>query len=365
LGSRAYTVEVVNRIDGVDAKEWDALCQARPTVSHRWLRLTEAAIADPQPRYLQLRQGGQLVAAAVCSLPRRARLPPWGPNGVSRALARRLPARFRPLRCEIPISFEAGLLTRRDCDASHLIPPLLKAIGCLARRERTLFIRAGYLSAEDESWPGLRAAGYHRVHVLPEAYLEISRPTIEAYQASLPSRKRRELRRYLRRAKEAGVSVETICPSPDNEPLLRELVHNVFSRHRQHDFYAPDLFSRAKAVLGDDFTLLEARRDGQVVACIALLRNKDVLLPRFMGLDYRRTIGTFTYHALLAESVSKAIELGVRSVRFGPTVYEIKRDLGALLHDRFTAIATGDRLLNTFLGVGLGLTGKLSAQSPA
>jgi hypothetical protein len=82
-------------------------------------------------------------------------------------------------------------------------------------------------------------------------------------------------------------------------------------------------------VLGDNFKLVIARLGDQVVGCVALLRSQDSLLLKWVGLDYVRTPNTYAYHAMHTEAVAWACEMEIRRIRLGPTVYDIKRDLGA------------------------------------
>ena len=62
---------VLTSIEQVAAADWNAMSGARAFVDHPWLRFTEAALANYEPRYVLLRRGGRLEAAAVCSVDRR------------------------------------------------------------------------------------------------------------------------------------------------------------------------------------------------------------------------------------------------------------------------------------------------------
>jgi hypothetical protein len=133
------------------------------------------------------------------------------------------------------------------------------------------------------------------------------------------------------------VSLQVAPLTSTIEPRLRELIGNVLRRHGVVDAYRPDLLTRAAVLLGDDFGLLVARRGGMPVGCAALLRSGSTLLPKWLGLDYQQTLGTYTYHALLTEVVARAFDLGVDRIMLGPTVPELKRDVGARLEDRSVA----------------------------
>lgn len=357
LRDSGYIVEVAGRIDRIDPSDWDALCEGRSFVDHRWQRLREAVYARYQPYYVQLRRRGRLEAAAVCTVARGFALPNSIPNPLLRAAWRRLLASSRPLRCGAFDSCQPALLTRPGCDVDHLSARLLEAIGHLAKQQRTPAVAVINLSPRDRAWRALRAGGYRAVRVRPNTYLDLLWPTFASYEAGLPSKKRRELRRYRRRAHEVGVTVDSLAPAAEAEPLLRRLVRDVFERHAAPDPHVPDLFSRARSVLGDDFSVLVARQGQRLIGCMALLRCADELTVEWLGLDYGRTRGTYTYHSLLIESVAKAIEMGVRRVWFGDTVYDLKRDVGASLEDRSAAVAIRNPVLNRFLGPGLALMG--------
>jgi hypothetical protein len=57
--------------------------------------------------------------------------------------------------------------------------------------------------------------------------------------------------------------------------------------------------------------------------------------------------------------------MGVRRVWFGDTVYELKRDVGATLENRYAAVAVQDPALNRVLDLGLALLGIRTALQPA
>jgi predicted N-acyltransferase len=362
---RDLKIEITNQLDRIDREEWDELCENRPFADHRWLHLTETTRPDLKPHYLQIRRRGRLEAGAVCAAQRQLDLSAYLSNRLLLTAAGRFLTQFPPLSCELFLSRQSGLLVRPGCDADRLIPPLLKAMSDLAARERASLVGLFNLSANDAAWRTLRQARCHSVRLLPDTCLPISWPTFEDYLNNFPSKKRRELRRMRRRASEAGVTVETLAPSPATEPLLRQLVSNVLRRHGQRDPYAPDLFSRAAKALEKDFTLLVARQEKELVACLALLRSKNDLLLKWAGLDYDRTWNTFTYHLLATESISHAIEMGVRCLWLGATAYQIKKLMGGIQEDRFLALAAQPRPLHRLIGLALTLSGKRAAPPPS
>ncbi len=351
------SIEVASRIDRVDPEEWDGLCAGRPFSGHRWLRLGEEVMLDYEPRYLLLRREGRLEAGAVCAVQRHFHLSAYLTNRHLRAAVGGLLARFPLLRCGVPISFQPGLLVRPGVPFS-LVSALLQGIWDLAAEERAPWIGLYDLGVDDGAWPALHAAGYHVVKLLPDACLELSQPSFEEHLARLSTKNRHELRRQRRRALEAGVKIDLFQLSPDNEARVRQLVSNVLYRHDQPDFYQPDLFSRALALLGDDMTLMAGWQGEHLVACGALLHDGDDLLLKWLGLDYSRTWNAHTYHLIMTELVAHAFQLGVRRVRCGPTAYEVKERMGAALEEHCLALAMRGRLFHELLGLFLTLAGK-------
>jgi predicted N-acyltransferase len=142
-----------------------------------------------------------------------------------------------------------------------------------------------------------------------------------------------------RRADRDDISVGHQALSMDLAPRLRQLIQNVLDRHAAAERYAPDLLPQAVRHFGDDLHVLVAKRSGEPVGCAVMLRSGDELLAKWIGLDYRRTWDTATYHLLLVESIALAIQLGVARLRLGATAIGTKRQFGVLNEERLTAIA--------------------------
>ncbi len=352
------TVQIAGKIEQIDEKEWDELCGDRPFARHRWLHLVETILDEYEPYYVQIRRHGKLEAGAVCEVQHHFHLSAYLPSRALQTIAGYFLERFPPLNCVLPIVYEPGLLVRPGADLDALIPHFLEAMNGLATRKRASFVGIASLAAHNKVWPALRQARYHSVKMPADTCMEISWSNFEDYQADLPHKKRSEFRRVRRRAQDAGVTVETSCPTPEIQPRIEELIRNVYQRHNQRNPYVPNLFCRARDILGDDFTLLLARQRGDIIACMALLRSGDTLILKWLGLDYERTLSTFTYHLIMTESIPKAIEMGVRWLKFGSMSYVTKKLMGAILEDRFLALALRGRALHWLGGVGLTLSGK-------
>ena len=170
--------------------------------------------------------------------------------------------------------------------------------------------------------------------MLPETHLEIAWNSYESYLAALPRKKRKEIGRMERHAADEGIVVQPIVPSAENSPVLDQLVSNLLTRYGETKRYAPNLFLRAAAVLGDDLTVLGALRDGQLVGCTALLRSGNEVSAKWIGRDYARTSETAVYYAMVAGCVRQTIEMGAQRLHLGAAAYETKKQFGVTLEEQ-------------------------------
>jgi uncharacterized protein len=349
------TVQVVHRIADVAPALWDDLGAGRPFLDHRWLRLTEAVLAGHEPRYVLLREGERLVAAAVCALDRRFQQPRL--QRLVGGLLRSFPA----LRCGVPVALEPGLLIRSGGDAPARQAALLAALGGLATKEHAAFVKLEHLGATADVWPGLRRSGYHPLGTWAGTAIDVAWPTFDAYLAALPRRKRRDVVKIRRRALAEGIDVVPLEPGREAEPetagRLRALMGNVLRRHGAVEAQPPDRLRRARSVLGDDLCVLAVRRHGRIVGCASLLSSGGETTAKWLGLDYEQTWGTAAYLSLLLETIAQAIARGATRLHTGATAYETKRHLGAVVEWRTGAAAFRGPLVNRLAGAVLDVAG--------
>jgi predicted N-acyltransferase len=329
---------LLTSIEQVAPAEWDALCGERPFVNHPWLRFTESALLEHQPRYVLLRRGGHLEAAAVCAVEHRF-ANPLLQQRVGWVL-RQLPC----VRCAVPIASECGLVFRPGVDEARLAPALLAGIRRLAISERALFATVGHVPLRASTWQSLRAAGCTQLSQWQNTTLDIEWSSFGEYLATRPRDDRHEIRRMQRRAEREGITVDAQSVSLRELPSLWRLIGNVQRRHNADNLYADDLLERALAVLGTDVHVLVARQSNETIGCVVLVRSQAELVAKWLGLNYERTWNTATYFASLTASVDVAIRLGVRRLRLGATAYATKQQFGVVMEERVNAVVLPTQL---------------------
>ena len=147
-----------------------------------------------------------------------------------------------------------------------------------------------------------------------------------------------------------GIAIGVSDALVEDQAQLHLLVKNVFQRHGEPVLYREDLFTRASALMGEDFKLIVARQAGQRIGCAALLRSGNEWIAKWPGLDYQRALNTGTYYGVLAECVRQAIQAGGSRLRLGATAYQTKQHFGVSVEERTGAIAISARPLHWLAG---------------
>jgi predicted N-acyltransferase len=353
-----WTTEIIASIERVDPGEWDRFVGDRPFASRRWLQVTEAALTGHRPRYVLLREAGQLQACVVGCLQWRFQ---------SRMLQSTLGGYIRRspgLRCGVPISYNSGLFYRDPGRAQELFPRLLQGIQDLVRQERISFHTIDHLPPAAPAWEYLQAQGYHRIEHFPEIYLDTQWASFEEYLRRLPQKKRSEYRRVQGHLERAGITLQVVDRSSENEARLQQLVNNVFQRHGEPGVYQDNLFRVAGTLMGDDFKLIAAHQDGKTIGCAALLRSGNERIIKWMGLDYEQTLNTGAYYGLLAECVRQTIQSGGGRLRMGATSYQTKQHFGVTVETMIGALAFRSRPVHLLAGKVLQMAARLKTGWP-
>jgi len=339
-------IDIHQTIDHIAAATWDNLCQVQPFAQHRWLRLLEATLAHYEPRYALVWQGEQLVAAAICNVQRHFHLSIYLPNLQLRCMVERLLRTFPPLTCTVPVYTCSGLILSSEVTPAQGMNWLMTAIKKVARQERSLLVGWNDLDPQTtRTFTQVAQAAF--ITLPPESYLPILWDSYDAYQAELPKKQRAEIRRVRNRAHEAGVRLLTSEMKPEYEARIEQLIQAVAVRHGNHYLYQPHLLAHASAILcPEDYRLLLAWQEGEIIGCLNLLRSGDDLLVKWVGLDYPRTEPTLAYHYLMTETVAQAIDMGVKRLVLGVTTYTLKKKMGAILEPRAAALQVQNRPLN-------------------
>lgn len=344
------SIEVVSSISAIQLSKWDTLCSNHPFAKYRWQQLLEKTLINYKPHYIQIIGADQqLIAAAICHFQRDFHIGQLANNFI-RGMATRALRTAPPLSCTIPVLNRSGLIFAPDVDKSVALPLLLKAISKIAFKHLTLFINYNNLNlAQGEALSGTRQ--FVKMALPPESYLPISWENFTEFEAALPKKKRHEIRRMRRRAREAGVTIERVLPTDADfsatERRIEALMRGLEGAHENEYNYCSNLHTVLQHTLPDtDYRILVARHEGDIIGCTTLFISDGEVLVKWGGLDYERTKPVHAYHYLLTETVQHAIEMQAKRLTLGVTTYILKKKMGALFDPRMALVDSRIALLN-------------------
>ncbi|ABS27664.1 GNAT family N-acetyltransferase [Anaeromyxobacter sp. Fw109-5] len=287
-------------ISELRAEEWDALlahepARASPFVRHAFLRaLEESGSAAPRsgwrPRHLALRRGGALVAAAP------AYLKDGSDGDFSRdwewaAAAERAGIPYYPkLVLAVPFTPATGrrVLVAPGEDRRALVATLLAGARQVAEDEGARGLHVLFADAEEArelEGAGLAPRVDFQYHWRNEGYR-----SPEEFLARFPSKRRTAMRRERAAPALQGIAIRTVR----GDELARDPEGWARGCHRLHRASTDRMvwgmrwvnlgfYQRAIAWLPDAVEVVEARREGRLVAMAFNLAGPDRLYGRYWG----------------------------------------------------------------------------------
>jgi CelD/BcsL family acetyltransferase involved in cellulose biosynthesis len=208
---------------------------------------------------------------------------------------------------------------------------------------------AACLQANPRAWSTLDACEVAEFAAeVPGARLTVTRTpclslpdSFESYLASLPSKRRSDLRRRLRLSEQAGVEVRRV-PAPETERAIADFLRLHGQRASAKAEYHANVDDRLGGLLAQvstsetiDLAVFEVRQDGGTVASNVCLEHGGVLYPYSHGWDPRG--------ARLAPGIVMALDFirdasdrGLHSIDMGPGEQDYKAALGAEPDRRLT-----------------------------
>lgn len=294
------TVSVHGRLSELGAADWDALAlhdpvRASPFVRHAFLTATEeSGAASPrngwQGRHLVVRRGARIVAAAP-AWARTASDGDFGRDWEWASAAHRAGIPYFPkLVLGVPFTPATGLrvLVAPGEDRAPLVHALVEAARRLCADEGLHGIHVLFPDAEEarefES-AGLALRVDFQYHWTNAGY-----PSPEAFLSRFSSKRRNALRRERAAPAQQGIAIRTVR----GDELSRDPAGWARDCHALHRattdrmvwgmrFVNRAFYERVIAGLPDAVEVVEARRDGKLVAMAFNLASPEVLYGRYWG----------------------------------------------------------------------------------
>lgn len=330
--NRGLTAKVLSSIAEVGEQEWDALFahereRASPFVRHAFLAATELSESASArtgwiPRHLVLREGGRLVAAA----PAWARPDSHGDFGRDTELAmaaERAGLRWYPkLVIGVPFTPSTGrrFLVAPGEDRAARVAELTDAARRLCEAEelrqiQVLFADAGEARELEANGWALRVD--FQFHWRNEGYA-----TFEDFLSRFSSRRRNTIRRELAEPERRAIAIRTVL----GDELARDparWAHDCFGLHRAAvdrlpwgvRFVNVGFYERVLATMPDAVQVVEARREGRLIAMAFNLATATRLHGRYWGCAEEHPF--LHFNVALYHSIAECIRNGTQAFEPG------------------------------------------------
>jgi Peptidogalycan biosysnthesis/recognition len=200
--------------------------------------------------------------------------------------------------------------------------------------------------------------GFKRIPSLPMTSLGIDFASFDDFMAKkLSAKTRRDLRRKLRAAENAGPIVMAV--TRDVTPMIDEiypLYLQVLRRSKLgFEKLTPQFFCRLGQTMPDKARFFLWRQNGRLIAFALCLVEGNEVFGEYLGLDYEIALDLHLYHRVTRDVINWAIANGYKTFRSGGLNYDPKLHLRHVLDPLDLYIRHTSPVLNRILKLVLPL----------
>ncbi len=327
-------------IQDFEPARWNGLFP-RELEDHAYLRAIEdSRLPGFRFVYFAVRDGERLLAAVPAFLTdyRLDTTVQGGLRRVTEAVARRLPRLMR-----IPMLALGSPVTERcragfdpaaspDQRAAWLDAILMRMETFAAERRLGMLAVKDAPAADDALWRRVcPRRGLRALPGLPGATLDLPWHDVDGYLASLGAATRKDLRRKWREA--SGLKIEW---RTDLDGIVDD-VHRLYratlaNADLSFEELTPAYFENVLAYMPGRAYCVTYSENGALLAFNLVLRDRDRLLDKFLGMDYAARERYNLYHVSWMENVRHCIEHRIPLYESGQGLHREKTRLGSRLH---------------------------------
>lgn len=361
LGGGAYVADdlravIVDTVQAVSEPAWDAVAAGEWSYSHRWQRVMERELRGYRPAYVLIYAAAELIGVAFSMELPEYLLPKRFPRSIQPLIELVLRATMQV--CATPLSSRLeGLMIKPGWPEQEPVVALaLRALDRMNRSARLLQVFAATTAHHGRVLHGLQQRGYQPIQVSPYMTLDVVWTTFDDYLASLPRKRRTDLRRQLNNAqRHGGIKIEQLRPDqvtvPDAD--LYRLIDNVAQRYGEKAHVVPSFFSALRTLMPDNSTIFLATVDGQLAGVFVGIHDDNSISFPMIGQDHALSREHGIYFLLHFAVIRYAIERQLRLINMGLTQLDLKRRLGYQPNPRYFIVRSPYRLLDRVLQLAL------------
>jgi len=347
---------VAHSIGDFGQREWDRLFAGELENWSYYRAIERSQLAGFEWLYFAVRDDGGNLLAAVPAFVTDYRLDTTltGPlRRVTGAIARVFPRLLRqrllslgsPVGEVCHLGFDDGL---DRAGQARLLDILFHKVEKYARRRAISMLAAKDAAmAQDDLWAAVAAAhGLRRQPSLPTALLDIRFDSLDAYLATLSRATRKDLRRKLEAS--AAIRIEW---RENIDDILDEVMrlYRATLAHAALTFeqLTPEFFTGVLRDLGPRARCATYWLDDRLVAFNFVLHDGEVLLDKFLGMDYAFARRYNLYYLTWLKNIDYCIGHGLKRYQSGQGLHREKLRLGSRLSANWLWYRHRNRVFDT------------------
>ena len=330
---------VAHSIGDFARDEWDRLFPGDPEGWSYYRAIEHSRLAGFEWLYFAVRDDDELLAVVPAFVTDyRLDTTLTGPlrrvtGAIARVFPRLLHQRLLSLGSPIGEVCHLGFAAALDrAGQVRLLDLLFSKVEKYARRNGISMLAAKDATmAQDEIWTAAAAHhGLRRQPGLPTALLDIRFDSLEGYLATLSRATRKDLRRKLK------ASVAIRVEWRDNIDDIIDEVMRLYRATLAHsaltlEELTPEFFTGVLRELGRRSSCATYWLGDRLVAFNLVLHDSDVLLDKFLGMDYRFARRYNLYYLTWLTNIGYCIEHGLGRYQSGQGLHREKLRLGSRL----------------------------------
>ncbi len=194
----------------------------------------------------------------------------------------------------------------------------------------------------------LQDLGFSVVDNMPVAKNKINFNSLDDYLASVSYSTRKGLRRKMKSFAQLRIEEHDGMP-PQLDEIVRLYLNCYEKSELKFEKLNYDFFKKLSVLMANNCRFVLYYFDKKLIGFNCLLHGNGVLMDKYIGLDYAKSLEVNLYSLSWLHNISMCIRDGFHTFQSGQAAYETKLSLGATLEQTYIVFKHRNRLINPLL----------------
>lgn len=233
---------------------------------------------------------------------------------------------------------------------AEIIQTLNKKLEEVARLEKASVIAFKDVKEADlvQLKSPLQDLGYSVVDNMPVAKNSINFNSLDDYLASVSYSTRKGLRRKMKSFSQLRIEEHDGMP-PQLDEIVRLYLNCYEKSELKFEKLTYDFFKKLSILMPNNCRFVLYYFDNKLIGFNCLLHGNGVLMDKYIGLDYAKSLDVNLYSLSWLHNITMCIRDGFHTFQSGQAAYETKLSLGATLDQTYIMFKHRNQLINPFL----------------